>query len=78
MVDFDARVAGLVSWSEDVRAALRRLDPAQSRVLKMIYFERRTHAQVARELDVSPRAVSKTLAAGMQALGLAMLAAPVD
>ncbi|WP_159440884.1 sigma factor-like helix-turn-helix DNA-binding protein [Jatrophihabitans endophyticus] len=78
MVDPDAHVAALVAGSQDVHAALRRLDPTQTRVLRMIYFERRTQAQVAAELQLPARTVAATTASGMQALAVLVLGAQLD
>lgn len=76
MPDASGPATGLVAaWAHDVGRALRRLDPTQSRVLRLVYFERRTRDQVADELKLSPAAVGAALAAGMQALALAVLAA---
>lgn len=78
MPDHDADRAGLVTLSQDVRAALKRLDPTQSRVLRLVYFERRTSAEVASELGLAPTAVARALAGGMQALALAVLATAAE
>lgn len=64
----------MLAWSQDVRAALRRLDPLQRRVVQLIYFERRTEQQTADELEMSKPAVSHSLAAAMQALALVIFA----
>ncbi|MGI8678016.1 MAG: sigma factor-like helix-turn-helix DNA-binding protein [Jatrophihabitans sp.] len=74
MAETEPYFAGLVSWSQDVRAALRRLDPTQSRIIQMIYFERRTPEQVATELALPKRTVTRSMAAGLQALAVLVLA----
>ncbi|WP_375493722.1 sigma factor-like helix-turn-helix DNA-binding protein [uncultured Jatrophihabitans sp.] len=70
----DGHAAALVAWSADVRAALRRLEPTQRSLVQLVYFERRTQRQAAAELDMAPRAASRSLANAMQTLALIMLA----
>ncbi len=74
----DVHKGPLEAWSEDVRAALRRLDPTQRKVIQLIYFERRTQKQVAEELALPRRAVARAVAGGMQALAMVMLTQSPD
>lgn len=76
--DNDSHFAGVLSWSQDVRAAMRRMDPVQSRVMQMVYFERRTHDEVATELKMTRRTVATAMATGLQTLALVMLSANPD
>lgn len=71
-------LAGLTAWSQDVRAAVRRLEPNERRVIQLVYFERRTQQQVAEELSLPRRTVARALATGMQALALLILAPATD
>ncbi|MEO8749397.1 MAG: sigma factor-like helix-turn-helix DNA-binding protein [Allobranchiibius sp.] len=77
-VDSDSHFASLLSWSQDVRAAMRRMDPTQSRVMQMVYFERRTQDEIAEELKMTPRTVATAMSTGLQALALVMLSAQTD
>ena len=65
--DVEAQVSGR-AWSQDVRGAVRRLDPTQGRIIAMIYFERRTQHEVAAELKLSRRKVANAVATALQAL----------
>ncbi|MEO9140299.1 MAG: sigma factor-like helix-turn-helix DNA-binding protein [Jatrophihabitans sp.] len=76
--DSDTHFAGLLSWSQDVRIAMRRMDPIQSRVMQMVYFERRSYAEVASELKMTRRTVAATMATGLQTLAIVMLSAQPD
>jgi DNA-directed RNA polymerase specialized sigma24 family protein len=63
-----------VPWSAETAGLLRRLDPSQSRVLTMIYFDRFSEQEVAERLSVPRLAVARTASAGLQALASLMLA----
>ncbi len=69
--------AAAMSWSVDTRSALQRLDPTQSRVLQLLYFDRFSYQQVAEELSIARVAVSRQAASGMQALA-ALVGATAD
>lgn len=62
-------------WAADVRSALAGMDGTQSRVIRMVYFERQTQQQVAQRLALPVPAISHMLALGMQALARLMSSA---
>ena len=61
-------VGGDEPWALDVQSALEDMDVTQSRVVRMVYFERQTLRQVADRLSLSLPDVARSLATGMQTL----------
>lgn len=68
MAEYD----GATEWALEVLAVLHELDPAQSRALRLVYFERLTIDDAAGHPRISARALAAEVASAMAAFALAL------